>query len=105
LQYIGLFGNNSHSQTFVGILQKSSHSRLYSTESNPEAENGVHENSDAHLRCSYKQAHENTAIADGTILIDEKGQPVGVNLIKDFTISATNIEVQILSGTSSGDQA
>jgi hypothetical protein len=102
LQYIGLFGNNSHSQTFIGVLQKGSHSGLHSTELNPEAENGVYKNSDAYLKCSYKQVYKNTAIADGTILIDKKGQPVGVNLTKDFIAPATNIEVQIPFGTSSG---
>jgi hypothetical protein len=105
LQYIGLFGNDSHSQTFVKVSQKGSHSGLYSTESNPKAENEIHKNSDAHLKCLYKQAHKNTAIANGTILVNEKGQPVGVNLIRDFTAPATNIEVQIPSGTSSGGQA
>jgi hypothetical protein len=86
LQYIGPFGNDSHPQTSVGVSQKGSHSGLHSTESNPEAENGVHENSDAHLGCSHEQAHENTAIGDGTILVDEEGQPIP-------------------SGTSSGGQA
>jgi hypothetical protein len=105
LQYIGLFGNDSHPQIPIGVSQKSSHSRSYSTKSNPKAENGVHKNSDAHLGCSYKQAYKNTAIGDGTILIDEKGQLVGVSLIRDFTAPATNIEVQIPSGTSSGGQA
>jgi hypothetical protein len=102
LQYIGLFGSDSHPQIPVKISQKGSHSGSYSTELNPKAENGVYKNSDAYLGCSHKQAYENTAIGDGTILVDEKGQPVGVNLIKDFTASATNIEVQIPSGTSSG---
>jgi hypothetical protein len=105
LQYIGPFGNDSHPQTSIKISQKGSHSRLHSTESNPEAENGIHENSEAYLRCSHEQAHENTAIGDGTILVDKKGQPVGVSLIKDFIAPVTNIEMQIPSGTSSGDQA
>jgi hypothetical protein len=105
LQYIGLSGSNSHSQTSIGVSQKGSHSRSYSTESNLKAENEVYENSDAHLECSHKQAHENTAIGDSIILVDEKGQPVGVSLTKDFTAPATNIEVQIPSGTSSGGQA
>jgi hypothetical protein len=105
LQYIGLPGNDSHSQTSIGVSQKGSHLRSYSTKSNPEAENEVHKNFDAHLKCLYKQAYKNTAIADGTILVNEKGQPVEVNLTKNFTASATNIKVQILSGTSSGDQA
>jgi hypothetical protein len=102
LQYIGPFGSDSHSQIFIRVSQKGSHLGLYLKESNPEAENGVYENFDAHLRCSYKQAYENTAIGDGTILVNEEGQPVGVNLINDFTILATNIEVHIPSGTSSG---
>jgi hypothetical protein len=105
LQYIGLFGNDSHPQIPVGVSQKSSHLGLYSTELNPEAENGVHKNSDAHLRYSYEQAYENIAIGDGTILVNEKGQSMGVSLIRNFTAPATNIEVQIPSGTSSGDQA
>jgi hypothetical protein len=101
LQYIGLFGNNSHPQTSVKVSQKGSHLRSHSTESNPEAENGVHKNSDAHLRYSHKQIYKNIAIGDGTILIDEKGQPMGVSLIRNFTASATNIEVQIPFGTNS----
>jgi hypothetical protein len=105
LQYIGPFGNDLHPQTSIGVLQKGSHSESHSTKLNPKAENEVHKNSDAHLRCSYKQAHKNIAIADGTILVDKKGQPVGVNLIKDFTALATNIKVQIPSGTSFGGQA
>jgi hypothetical protein len=105
LQYIGPPGSNSHPQTFVEISQKSSHSGSYSTKSNPKAENEVHKNSDAHLRCSHKQAYKNTAIADGTILVNEKGQPVGVSLTRNFTASATNIKVQIPSGTSSNGQA
>jgi hypothetical protein len=105
LQYIGPSGNDSHSQISVRISQKGSHLGLYSTESNPKAENEIHKNSDAHLGCSHKQAHKNTAIADGTILVNKKGQPVGVNLTRDFTASATNIEVQIPSGTSFGGQA
>jgi hypothetical protein len=104
LQYIGLFGNDSHPQTPVGISQKSSHLGSHSKESNFKAENEVHENFDAHLEYSYKQAYKNTAIGDGTILVNEKGQPVGVNLISDFTASATNIEMHIPSGTSSGNQ-
>jgi hypothetical protein len=101
LQYIGPFGNDSHSQTFIKVSQKGSHLGSYSTESNPEAKNGVRENSNAHLRYSYKQAHKNTAIGNGTILVDKKGQPMGVSLIRNFTAPATNIEVQIPSGTSS----
>jgi hypothetical protein len=104
LQYIGLFGNDSHSQIFVEISQKSSHSRSHSKESNLKAENGVYKNFDAHLKCSHKQAHENTAIENGTILVNEKNQPVKISLINDFIVSATNIEVHILSGTSSGNQ-
>jgi hypothetical protein len=102
LQYIGPSGNDSHPQTFVKVSQKGSHSGSYSKESNFEAENGVHKNFDAHLRCSHKQAYKNTAIGNGTILVDEKGQPVGVNLTNDFIAPATNIEVYIPSGTSSG---
>jgi hypothetical protein len=102
LQYIGPSGSDSHPQISVKVSQKGSHSGLYSTESNPEAENGVHENFDADLGYLYKQVHKNTAIGDGTILVDKKGQPVGVSLIRDFTALATNIEVQIPSGTSSG---
>jgi hypothetical protein len=105
LQYIGPSGSDSHPQTPVEVSQKGSHSGSHSTESNPEAENEVHENSDAHLRCLYEQAHENTTIGDGTILVNEEGQPVEVSLTKDFTAPATNIEVQIPSGTSSGGQA
>jgi hypothetical protein len=105
LQYIGPPGNDSHPQTSVEVSQKGSHSGLHSTKLNPEAENRVHENSDAHLKCSHKQAYKNTAIADGIILVDEKGQPMGVNLIRDFTAPATNIEVQIPSGTNSDGQA
>jgi hypothetical protein len=104
LQYIGAFGNDSHSQTSVGVSQKGSHSGLHSKELNPEAENGVHENFDAHLRCSHKQAYKNTAIGNGTILVNKKGQLVGVSLTSDFTASAINIEVHIPSGTSSGSQ-
>jgi hypothetical protein len=102
LQYIGPFGSDSHSQIFVGVSQKGSHSGSYSKESNPEAENEVYENFNAHLECSHEQAHKNTAIGDGTILVNEKGQPVGVNLISDFIALVTNIEVHIPSGTSSG---
>jgi hypothetical protein len=105
LQYIGPSGSNSHPQTPVGVLQKGSHSGSYSTESNLKAENGIHENSDAYLRYSHKQAYKNTAIEDGIILVNKKGQPVGVSLIRDFTAPATNIEVQIPSGTSFGGQA
>jgi hypothetical protein len=101
LQYIGPFGNDSHPQIPVKVSQKGSHSGLHSTKSNPKAENEVYKNSDAHLRCSHKQAHKNTAIGNGTILVNEKGQPVGVSLIKNFTAPATNIEVQIPSETSS----
>jgi hypothetical protein len=103
LQYIGLFGSNSHPQTSIGVSQKGSHLGLYLKELNPEAENGIHENFDAHLRCSYKQVYKNTAIGNGTILVDEKGQPVGINLTNDFIASAINIEVHIPSGTSSGN--
>jgi hypothetical protein len=103
LQYIGPFGNDSHPQTFVKISQKGSHSGLYSKESNPKTENGVYKNFDAHLRCSHKQAYENIAIGDGTILVNKKGQPVEVSLINDFTALATNIEVYIPSETSSGN--
>jgi hypothetical protein len=104
LQYIGPFGNNSHPQTLIKVSQKSSHLGSYLKESNPEAENEVHENFDAYLKCSHKQAHKNTAIGNGTILINEEGQPVGVSLINDFIAPATNIEVHIPSGTSSGNQ-
>jgi hypothetical protein len=102
LQYIGLSGNDSHSQTFVKVLQKGSHSGLYLKESNPKAENRVHKNFDAYLGCLYKQAYKNTAIGNGTILVDKEDQLVKVNLISDFTASAINIEVHIPSGTSSG---
>jgi hypothetical protein len=105
LQYIGPFGNDSHPQIPIEISQKGSHSKLHSTKSNSKAENRIHKNSDAHLGYSYKQTHKNTAIGDGTILINKKNQPVGVSLIKDFTASAINIEVQIPSGTSSNNQA
>jgi hypothetical protein len=104
LQYIGPFGNDSHSQTSIGVSQKGSHLGLYSEESNPKAENEVHKNFDAHLRCLYEQAYENIAIEDGTILVNKKGQPVKVSLISNFTASATNIEVHIPSGTNSGSQ-
>jgi hypothetical protein len=103
LQYIGLFGNNSHSQTPVEVSQKGSHLGSHSKESNPKAENGVHENFDAYLRCLYKQAYKNTAIEDGTILVDKKGQLMGVNLTNDFITPATNIKMHIPSGTSSGN--
>jgi hypothetical protein len=102
LQYIGPFGNDSHPQIFVEISQKNSHSRLHSKESNPKAENRVHKNFNAHLKCSHKQAHKNTAIKNGTILINKKNQPVGVSLINDFTAPAINIKMHIPSGTSSG---
>jgi hypothetical protein len=101
LQYIGPFGSDSHPQISVGVLQKGSHSGSHSTELNPEVENGVYKNFNAHLRCLHEQVHKNTAIADGIILVDKKGQPVGVNLIRDFIAPATNIEVQIPPGTSS----
>jgi hypothetical protein len=104
LQYIGPSGNDSHPQTFVKVSQKGSHLGSHSEELNPKAENGVHENFDAHLRCLHKQAYENTAIGNGTILVNKEDQPVGVSLINDFTASATNIEVHIPSGTSSGSQ-
>jgi hypothetical protein len=104
LQYIGPPGNDSHSQTFVEVLQKGSHSGSHLKKSNPKAENEVHKNFDAHLKCLHKQAYKNIAIENGTILVDEKGQPVGVNLINDFTAPATNIEVHIPSGTNSGNQ-
>jgi hypothetical protein len=102
LQYIGLPENDSHPQTSVRVLQKGSHLGSYLTELNPEAENGVHENSDAYLKCSHEQAYKNIAIENGTILVNEKGQPVGVSLIRDFIVPATNIKVQIPSGTSFG---
>jgi hypothetical protein len=102
LQYIGPFGNNSHPQTPIKVLQKNSHSGSHLKKSNPKAENGVHKNFDAHLKCSYKQAYENTAIKNGTILVNKKGQLVKVNLTNDFTALATNIEVHIPSETSSG---
>jgi hypothetical protein len=102
LQYIGPFGSDSHSQIFVGISQKGSYLGSYLTKSNPKAKNGVHENSDVYLKYSYKQVYENTAIENGIILVDKEGQPVGVSLIRDFIAPATNIEVQIPSGTSSG---
>jgi hypothetical protein len=104
LQYIGPSGNDSHPQTFIKVLQKGSHLGSYLKESNPKAENGIHKNFDAHLRCLHKQAHKNTAIGDGTILIDKKSQPVGVSLTNDFIAPATNIEVHIPSEMSSGSQ-
>jgi hypothetical protein len=104
LQYIGPSGSDSHPQTFVKVSQKGSHLGFHSKKPNPKAENGVHKNFDAHLKYSHKQAHKNTAIGNGTILVNEKGQAVGVNLINDFTAPATNIEVHIPSGTSSGSQ-
>jgi hypothetical protein len=100
LQYIGLFGNNSHPQIPVGVSQKGSHSVLYSKKSNLKAENKVHKNFDAYLRCSYKQVYKNIAIKDGTILVDKKDQPVGVGLISNFIASAINIEVHIPFETS-----
>jgi hypothetical protein len=104
MQYIGLFGNNSHPQTFVKVSQKGSHLGSHSKELNPKAENGIYKNFDAHLKCLYKQAYKNTAIGNGTILVDEKGQPVGVSLISDFIVPATNIEVHISSGTTFSSQ-
>jgi hypothetical protein len=103
LQYIGPSGNNSHPQTFVGVSQKDSYLGSHLEESNPKAENGVHKNFNAHLKYSHKQAYENTAIGNGTILINKKEQPVGVSLISNFTALATNIEVHIPFGTSSGN--
>jgi hypothetical protein len=103
LQYIRPFENDSHSQTSIGVLQKGSHLGLHSKALNPKAENRVHKNFDAHLGCSHEQAYENTAIKDGTILVNKEGQPVKISLISDFTASATNIEVHISSGTSSGN--
>jgi hypothetical protein len=102
LQYIGLSGNDLHPQTPVEVSQKGSHLGSHLKESNSKAENGVHENFDAYLRCSHEQAYKNTAIRNGTILVDEEGQLVGINLTNDFIAPATNIEVHILSGTSSG---
>jgi hypothetical protein len=102
LQYIGLFGNDSHSQTPIKVSQKGSHSGLYLEELNSKAENGIHKNFNDHLRYSYKQVYKNTAIKNGTILVNKKGQPVKVSLISDFTASAINIEMHIPSGTSSG---
>jgi hypothetical protein len=104
LQYIGPFGNNSHSQTSIKVLQKGSHSRLYLKELNSKAENGVHKNFDAYLKCLHKQIYKNIVIENGTILVNEKGQPVGISLINNFTASATNIEVYIPSGRSSNNQ-
>jgi hypothetical protein len=103
LQYIGPFGSNSHPQTSIKILQKGSYLGLHSKESNLKAENGVHKNFDVHLGCLYKQAYENIAIENGTILVNKKSQLMKVSLISDFTASATNIEVHIPSGTSSGN--
>jgi hypothetical protein len=105
LQYIGPPGNDSHPQTSVGALQKGSHLGSHSTKSNPEAENGIYENSDAYLGCLHKQAYKNTAIGDGTILVNKENQPIKVSLTRDFIAPATNIEVQIPSGTNSGGQA
>jgi hypothetical protein len=104
LQYIGLSGNNSHPQIFVEVSQKGSHLRSYLKKSNPKAKNGVYKNFDAYLKCSHKQAYKNIAIGNGTILVDKEGQPVGINLTNDFTAPATNIEMHIPSGTSSGNQ-
>jgi hypothetical protein len=102
LQYIGLSGSDLHPQTSVGVSQKGSHSGLYSEELNPKAENGVYKNFDAYLRCSHKQAYKNIAIRDGTILVNKKGQPVGVNLTNDVIAPAINIVVHIPFGTSFG---
>jgi hypothetical protein len=104
LQYIGPSGNDSHSQTPVGISQKNSHLGSHSKELNPKAENEIHKNFDAHLKCLHKQAHKNTAVEDGTILVNKKSQLIGVNLTNNFIAPATNIEVHIPSGTSSGNQ-
>jgi hypothetical protein len=73
LQYIGPFGNDSHPQTPIEVSQKSSHLKSHLKELNPEAENEIHKNFDAYLGCSHKQAYKNTAIGNGTILVDEKG--------------------------------
>jgi hypothetical protein len=105
LQYIGHPGNNSHPQTPVKISRKNSNLRLHSKELNSKAENGIHNNSDAHFGCSHNQAHENTVIGNGTILVNEKNHPVRINLTNDFTAPAINIKVHVPSGTSSGDQA
>jgi hypothetical protein len=94
---------DSHPQTPIKVSQKGSHSGSHSKKSNFKAENGVHKNFDAHLKCLYEQAYKNIAIGDGTILINKKGQPVRVNLTNDFTASATNIKMHIPSGTSSGN--
>jgi hypothetical protein len=102
LQYIGPFGNDSHPQTLIKVLQKSSHSGSHSKELNLKAENEIYKNFDAHLRYSYKQAHKNTAIEDNTILINEKSQPMGVSLINNFIAPVINIDIHIPSGTSSG---
>jgi hypothetical protein len=102
LQYIGPFRSDSHPQIPVGVLQKGSHSGLYSKKSNPEAENGVYKNFNAYLRCLYKQIYKNAAIKNGITLVNKKGQPMKVSLISDFIASATNIEVHIPSGTNSG---
>jgi hypothetical protein len=90
LQYIGPSENDSHPQTSVEISQKGSHSESHSKKSNPKAENGVYKNFDAHLKYSYKQAHENIAIRNSTIRINKKNQPVEISLINDFITSATN---------------
>jgi hypothetical protein len=102
LQYIGLSENDSHPQTSIKVSQKGSHSKSYLKKLNFKAENGIHENFNAYLKCSHKQAYENTAIGNGTILVNKKGQPVGVSLISDFIALATNIEMHIPSGTSFG---
>jgi hypothetical protein len=86
LQYIGPSRNDSHSQTFVEILQKGSNLKLYSKESNPKAENGIHENFDAYFECLYKQAHKNIAIENGTILVNKEGQPMGIRLTNNFIV-------------------
>jgi hypothetical protein len=104
LQYIGPSGNDSHSQTSVEVSQKGSYLGSYSKESNPKAENRVYKNFDAHLKCSHKQANKNTAIGNGTILVNKKGQPMEVSLINDFTALATNIEVHVSFETNSGGQ-
>jgi hypothetical protein len=104
LQYIRPFENDSHSQTPIEVSQKGSHLGSHSKELNPKAENEVYKNFDAHLKCSHKQAHKNTAIENSTILVNKKGQSMGVNLTNDFIAPATNIEVHIPFGTSSGSQ-
>jgi hypothetical protein len=103
LQYIGLFRNDSHLQIFIKVSQKGSHSGLYLKKSNFKTENEVYKNFDAYLKCLYKQAYKNITIGNGTILVNEKSQPVGVSLISDFTASAINIKMHIPFGTSSGN--